>query len=309
MYSFTAIDFETATPKLDSACSIGIAAVKDLQIIQKEYYLIKPPANKYSAENTKIHGISSADTDASPLFNEVWPVLLNYITESSYIVAHNARFDLSVLFALSKTYGLDIPDFDYLDSISFSSKNREHTGRSLEECCKSMDVPLDNHHNALCDAVACAQLMIRAVELSRYKSFESYLKSYSSIPKKTYSELKPMKDFNQHKRHDNIKYSDIQPTLGNCASIDGVAGKIFVVTGELQCLSRADALQKIVDGGGIIKTSVGKKTDYLVVGVQDPKLVGEKGKSTKELKAQEINDNGGNIMILNEEGFKTLFNI
>ena len=42
-YDFIAIDFETANSSCGSACSVGIAAVSDLRIVDTYYSLIKPP--------------------------------------------------------------------------------------------------------------------------------------------------------------------------------------------------------------------------------------------------------------------------
>lgn len=51
MYDFVTIDFETANNNLNSACSLGIVAVKDLEIVEREYYLIKPPTNNFNNDN------------------------------------------------------------------------------------------------------------------------------------------------------------------------------------------------------------------------------------------------------------------
>jgi DNA polymerase-3 subunit epsilon len=51
---------------------------------------------------------------------------------------------------------------------------------------------------------------------------------------------------------------------------------------------------------------VSKKTDYLVVGVQDKSLVGTKGISTKEEKAYTLIKKGININIINESAFLNL---
>ena len=42
----------------------------------------------------------------------------------------------------------------------------------------------------------------------------------------------------------------------------------FVLTGNLSTLSRAAAVQKISDAGGVVKSGVSEKTDYLVYGEQ-----------------------------------------
>ena len=45
-----------------------------------------------------------------------------------------------------------------------------------------------------------------------------------------------------------------------------VAGKIFVLTGTLEHYKREEAAALIEERGGIVKGSVGKKTDYVVAG-------------------------------------------
>ncbi|WP_406540887.1 BRCT domain-containing protein [Clostridium ljungdahlii] len=80
----------------------------------------------------------------------------------------------------------------------------------------------------------------------------------------------------------------------------------MVFTGELKSLGRKEAMQKVVNLGGTLKSGVSKKTDYLIVGNQDKSLVGENGISSKEEKAAELNENGSSIKILNESEFLEL---
>lgn len=66
-------------------------------------------------------------------------------------------------------------------------------------------------------------------------------------------------------------------------------GKIFIITGSLDSLTRDDAHKKIVELGGQIGSSVSKNTDYLVVG-EDP--------GSKLAKARELG-----VKILSEKVF------
>jgi DNA ligase (NAD+) len=47
-----------------------------------------------------------------------------------------------------------------------------------------------------------------------------------------------------------------------------LAGKAFVITGEIEGMSREDAQAKIEALGGKVTGSVSKKTNYLVVGAE-----------------------------------------
>lgn len=40
---FTAIDFETANSSRASACAIGIVVVRNLEVVEEYYHLIRPP--------------------------------------------------------------------------------------------------------------------------------------------------------------------------------------------------------------------------------------------------------------------------
>lgn len=62
-------------------------------------------------------------------------------------------------------------------------------------------------------------------------------------------------------------------------------------------------MQCVVDLGGIIKSNISRKTDFVVLGKQDKTLVGKDGMSTKERKARELVDEGHNIRMINEGEF------
>jgi DNA ligase (NAD+) len=66
-----------------------------------------------------------------------------------------------------------------------------------------------------------------------------------------------------------------------------LSGKNFVVTGSLESMSREEAAEKIRALGGTFQSSVGKETDYLVVGAN----VGEsKLKKARDIGTKQINE-------------------
>ncbi len=68
MQDFVAIDFETANGCRSSVCSVGIVVVRNGEIVDKFYSLIKPVPNFYTVWTTNVHGLTRKDTDNSPLF-------------------------------------------------------------------------------------------------------------------------------------------------------------------------------------------------------------------------------------------------
>lgn len=304
-FDFVAIDFEIANYNLNSACALGIAAVRNLEIVKTEYFLICPPSAKFDSRCVAVHGITYEDVKSSPKFPDVWAKVKTYF-EGNYVIAHNARFDMSVLKNCLIEYGLDIPDFKYFCSISISSKACTNVGKSLKERTKYFGIELDNHHNALCDAKACAKLVIGTVKRCGTKSFESFIKEYSSIKPEEFKDLEPhtfFKGRNRYKLFESISVSEIATTTETFNKMHPFFKKNIVFTGELSTMDRRTAMQKAVDKGAILKSGVSKNTHFLVVGVQDKSIVGDDGLSSKEEKAYKLIDEGYDIKIINEEEF------
>lgn len=301
MYDFVAIDFETANNNLNSACSIGVVAVKDLKIVEREYYLIKPPTNTFSSDNTAIHGITYNDVRNSDQFPVIFKKLERYF--ENVMVAHNAQFDFSVLKNLIDTYKMDPIELLYLDSRTIACRSCD-CGQSLDDVLNYLSIPIGNHHNALDDAEACANILINLTKRLALPSFTHFALLQNSDIAKFFSRINANKTF----RRPNTSFQRVKISDVTAASIEFNENHLFyqksiVLTGELENLERAEAMQKIVDVGGIVKSSVSRKTDYLVVGIQDKKLVGDDGMSTKEERAHSLIQEGCDIKILNEGEF------
>ncbi len=161
MKTFTAIDFETATGKKNSACAVGIVTVENGKIIDEFHTLIQPPENEYNWHNINVHGITEADTVNAPFFNEVYPEIKKRLFGRT-IVAHNESFDRSVLRKTMKNYSLDYSELNIEDQWDCTLKIYRAKGykpASLDACCKIQGIKL-NHHEALSDARACAMLYL-----------------------------------------------------------------------------------------------------------------------------------------------------
>lgn len=112
MKDFVAIDFETANECRSSVCSVGLVVVRDGRITDSFYALIQPEPNYYLYWNTRVHGLTAADTDTAPVFPFVWQQVVPLI-EGLPFVAHNSPFDERCLKAAFRTYGMDYPDYTF----------------------------------------------------------------------------------------------------------------------------------------------------------------------------------------------------
>ena len=150
--SFTAIDFETAQGKRWSICQVGLVHVQNGIIASEVSVLVKPPQNYFWGRFTDIHGISPEDTANAPTFDQIWHRIKPFI-ENQVVVAHNGfAFDFPVLRETLAYY--DMPEPEYEKHCTYRI-----FGSNLANLCQIHSIPL-NHHDALSDARACAELFL-----------------------------------------------------------------------------------------------------------------------------------------------------
>lgn len=157
---FVAIDFETANHRANSACQLAAVVVQGSQIVAERSWLIRPPSNQFSRFNIAVHGIRPADVAHAPTMAGIWPEFQELI-RNQILVAHNARFDVSVLLSSLGEYSIGCPDFEF------------HCTRVLARAAwpgrpryglKPLGVWLGlnfKHHDALEDARVCAKIALR----------------------------------------------------------------------------------------------------------------------------------------------------
>ena len=162
MKNFAAIDFETANECRSSVCSVGVAVVRDGKIAERFYSLIRPIPEYYRCFCREVHGLCSDDTSHAPLFPEVWRQVEPLI-EGLPLVAHNAMFDESCLREVHGAYGMDYPEYEFLDTLqasrrAFGDKLPNH---QLQTAALACGYNLTAHHHALADAEAAAAIALK----------------------------------------------------------------------------------------------------------------------------------------------------
>ena len=160
MENFAAIDFETANYERSSVCSVGVVIVRDGEIVDSFYSLIQPEPNYYRYRCSQVHGLCCDDTDDSPVFPDVWAQIEPMI-EGLPLVAHNKAFDESCLRAVFRVYQMDYPDYEFYDTLQAARIKMPHLdNHQLHTVAAACGYCLENHHHALADAEACAQIAI-----------------------------------------------------------------------------------------------------------------------------------------------------
>lgn len=297
---FITIDFETATSDRNSPCEIGLTFVENFEIKESKSWLIKPIYDEFDYFNIGIHGIRPKDVKNEPEFDELWKEIKPLI-ENKFLIAHNAGFDISVLRRTLETYNLPFPDLEYSCSYIFSKKVWQGLpAYDLKTLCNHNNILL-NHHRAEADSRATAELAIKAFKINGVTSKEDFPdKLKTNIGKLFQGGYKPSETKRIYRAQDLKKITG-NPEKHNKESI--FYGKTVVFTGTLSSMVRSQAQIIIADIGGINGGGITKTTDYLIVGQQDYRVVGEDGMSNKQETAIKYNEKGSEIEILSENDF------
>lgn len=282
--SYTAIDFETATPD-GMACQLGLVQVDNGKIVQECVYLIQPPENMYNRHNSHVHGLTPEDTESAPTFDKIWSVVSPFF-EGKFIVAHNMSFDKAVLKKNLQFYGLPEP------MVAGYGCTCEPFGKvPLYSAACYFGIGLCEHHDALSDARACALLVQeykqRYGEFVRIPRLEEEKQAVSS------EKNRGLKEDEKQKRAVSARNKGWADSLEDIPD-NHFKGKTVVITGELDSFPERDELAAILKSlGARVTGSVSGKTSIVICG--------EGAGPTKLKQIEECRSRGAVIEVLDEQ--------
>ena len=261
--SFVAIDFETANANRGSACSVGLAFVEDGRIIGAEEHLMRPPAtvDYFEPFNVGIHGITPGMVRSKPRFGEIMPDLLDRIGDRT-VVAHNASFDINVLWEACHLSNLDEPYLIYLCTKIISRTMFNLGNYKLPSVARALNLVLEDHHNAKADAICTAEIMLALCDNINVSSLEE-------LRKKQKVRSGYLDDTGWDPCERGIDVSDIIiPDPSPYANPGNpVYDKHFTITGKLPFgYTRRAIYQMISTLGGYSQHEITLETDYLIIG-------------------------------------------
>jgi DNA polymerase-3 subunit epsilon len=267
-FNFTALDFETMTAARTSACAIGLVRCENGVILQKVFSLVRPIPDDCEKTNTFVHGISPQQTAYAPTWAELYPLIARYI-DGQTIVCHNADFDIDVFLRTSDYFGITPRPANVIDTAAL-------THASLEDACAILGITLENHHDPLEDATACARVMLKILGIDTTEHHYVKLNKQSKLQRTVASEtLKPLCD-------DEIQNKE---TPFYCKKV--------VITGVFQQFPMREELASLLrQYGADINTSVSAKTNIVIVG--------QGCGPAKMQKIEKLNSEGHDIRIIRE---------
>lgn len=158
--TYVVLDLETTggTAIYHRITEIGAVKVRSGEVIETFQTLVNP-GRPIPRQIQQLTGITNEMVASAPSFQEVAESLQEFL-KGSILVAHNAAFDYS--FLQKEFERLDVRfTRPYLCTKNLMKKYYPKLNTySLKGLTTQFQIPLQNHHRALCDAEAAAQLLI-----------------------------------------------------------------------------------------------------------------------------------------------------
>ena len=170
----TGFDFEK-----DRILSIGAVVVKNKSIEMKDNFEVYLDQEKFNPETVKIHGIIQNEKFEKLSEIEALKKFLRYI-KNSVLVAHHARFDVTMINKALARYGLPKLKNKVLDTAVLYRNTRIVTNLidrdrtySLDEIAEAYNIEVTDRHTASGDAYITAIIFMKV--RSRLSGTNSYM--------------------------------------------------------------------------------------------------------------------------------------
>ena len=281
--NFNSLDVETANADRSTICQVGIVHVRDGQISDRWESLVDPE-DWFDDWNINIHGISEETVKGAPTLLELDNELRGRLG-TSVVVSHTSFDRVAIERAMGK-YSLGQFRFTWLDSAKVVRRawpdRYSRRGYGLASVAHDLGIEF-RHHDALEDATAAAEIVIRA-------SKETGL----DIPGWLQRTAQPGTPNRSKKVH-----------VGDADTNGHLFGEALVFTGSLN-MARQEATDLAIQAGCEVQRNVTKRTTLLVVGLQDENRLNGYTKSSKHRKAETLIRKGVDIKILSERDFQAM---
>lgn len=280
-YDFVAIDFETATSSR-MPCQLGVVIVENGEIVRREKFMFRPPRNRYDKVCTNVHGITPAMTKDKLEFDAQWEEVKGLLN-NRVLVAHNMPFDMDVLVRVCERYKIDMGELRTLGS---QCTCQLFDKRGLDVVCEALNIPLENHHDGVSDAEACARVFMAYLDGVDMGSLE-----YRERKKRVSGISNPWR-----RRSADVEIRVVTDMSIPLVMVDAsfFEEKNVLVSGEFDLYKdRGVLLDRLEELGACVKSNPSRLIDFFIVG----KGVGP----SKYRRIQELREKGVDIEIIDEE--------
>ena len=174
--TYVVFDLETTgfSPIKDKIIEIGAVKVENGEITDKFSTFVNPKV-PIPFKITNLTSITDEMVMEAPDIETILPRFLEFIGDA-VLVAHNASFDVSFI-EQNCRYQDIIPDFTSVDTVAMARILLPTLSKfKLNVVANALHISLENHHRAVDDAGATAEIFVKFVEMLRARNIKTLTK-------------------------------------------------------------------------------------------------------------------------------------
>ena len=298
--TFIMLQAEAINNNFDAVCHIVAVHIVDGEIRQTQDFFLNPGDEPFVFVQS---GITEEQVKSLRPYSTKWQEVEAAIAPYDTVVSTADGYSTHAICGTLARLGIPCKEKVLLNAKSICRK-------SLDEICYTYDylawkilginsAPSADDPSGV--ATTWAKILLSAIEGANESSLIQFAESHNIKPglfSSTDYEPSAIKKQQHEKKKFDSSGIEVEGSPDN-----PLYGLNVVFTGKLETLLRNEARALVVKAGGTAPDTLTTSTDLLVVGVQDIRVVGEKGLSGKMKKAEQFKAKGFNIEIIDEEDF------
>lgn len=248
-------------------------------------------------------GITSAQVDSFDTFDKLWPEIQAEFNKYEMAVCSAEGYSARALVNTLARLGISFDPIKYCNAKAICRRTLDELSYSLNYLCYRYFDDCVYSDEPVSIAMRWAGFALKGLEPVEAESLSTFLDVAKIIPgMMSVEEFVPSRCLRDYSSRKNNSFDPT--TVQVDADPDNpFYGMNVVFTGKLESLLRDDARAAVVKVGGNAPSGLTQDCDYLVVGVQDIRVVGEKGLSGKMQKAEKYRAKGLPIEMIDEDEF------
>lgn len=297
--TFLLFHAENVNELQNSICHLILIPVIDGQPQEPQEYFFNPEARFLFV----MSGITEDQVLSFPTYAEQWPTVQSIFDKFDMTVCTGEGYSAHALYGTLTRHCIKFNPVRYCNAKAICR-------RSLDEISYGLDYLSLRYYNDLIDEhepVAVAQrwcdLALKGLSSQPDQTLEDFLKRAKiSVGNFTIEDFTPSLCIRVYSKRVH-KTFDPSSVDVDADPDNPFYGMNVVFTGKMESMTRNEARAAVVRVGGEAPDRLTQETDYLVVGVQDLRVVGEKGLSGKMKSAAKYKEKGLPIEVIDEKAF------
>lgn len=171
--TYVVFDIETTgfSSLKDRIIEIGAVKVEDGKIVDRYSTFVNPNV-PIPFEITQLTSIDDHMVMDAPAIDVILPQFLEFVGDA-VLVAHNAGFDVGFMEQNCKNLGLP-SRFTYVDTVALARVLLPTLSKyKLNIVAKALNISLENHHRAVDDAAATAEIFVKFIEMLKERKIDT----------------------------------------------------------------------------------------------------------------------------------------